>query len=210
MVDPQDVGDDGGVLRAGPVARHEHRRSASDGWTGAVPDAFAGQRPGEHRFDRWRRVGDLLGVPDKRPHRAEPDGAQALEPGAALAGRARCVVLGRVDDPVAEGHVVAHPLGGALGEVLARRLEHVVRVGDPEVEGHEHQRSQRREKGSPPAKPPPRIRTARAEFTTVKHRAAPMARSPVVACPAARVCLGSSSDWAPTMRAETNRAGGGR
>ena len=55
-------------------------------------------------------------------------------------------------------------------KVLARRLEHVVRVGDPEVEDHQHQRSQRPEKDPPPAKPPPRISSPRAELPRAKQR----------------------------------------
>ena len=98
-----------------------HRRPAIDGWTRTVPDAFAGQWRGEHGFDRLRRVGGVHGVLDSRPHGAEADAGQALEPRAALAGRVRCVVLG--------GSMIQLPKGTSSRTHSAERSEKVSLVG---------------------------------------------------------------------------------
>ena len=142
VVDPQYVRDGRWILRTGPVGRHQHRRAAIDRRTGMAPDAFTGKRRGEHRFDpRWC-VDDVRCVPGRRQYRADADARQTPQARTALARRARGVVLGRVDHPVAEGHVVTHPLRRTLRERLARRPEHVRRIGDPEVGPDQHQKSQ--------------------------------------------------------------------
>ena len=169
VVDPQDVGDGGGILRARSVGRHEHRRPTVDRRPRTAPDAFTRQRLREHRLDRRWRVAGVLAL-DRRLHRAQADAGEAPKAGAAPAGGTRRVVLGGVDDPVTEGHVRANPFCGALGECLAGRPEHVAHVGDPEVDDHEHQRSQRPEEDPPPAEPPPRIGGWRAELETVTRR----------------------------------------
>ena len=99
-----------------------------------------------------------------------PTPGRRLSPGPPLRG-ALCVMLGRVDDQVPERHVIAHPLRGALGEGLARRLEHVVGVGDPEVQKQQHQRGQHREQDPPAANhPPPLLRSPRDQLGAVKQR----------------------------------------
>ena len=157
VIDPQDVGDDRRVHHARSVARNEHRRATIHRRPRTVPDTLTGQRRCEHRLDRRGRVTRLAGLLDERRCCVEPDASKALEPRTALARGAVGVVLRGVDHPVPERHVISHPLGGALSEGHARRFEHVTRIGDPEVQQHEHQAAHRPEDDPPAANHPPML-----------------------------------------------------